>query len=308
MSKPTPKVESGTRASREKLGYWSVVAIGIGGMVGGGIFAVLGLAVQLAQGGTPVAFGSYAASFLPAYWQALGAHVLLSAAVVAMTVLNVIGSKAVGEAEEWVVGLKLGILLLFVAIGAIGADYGAIQQDQWAAPLHLIAGGMLIFLAHEGFELIAIAAMLSTASAINATLYGASRISYIIAKEGELPEFLEHKVWSKPVEGLLVSALLTLIVANLFDIDSISMMGSAGFLIVFAAVNVVNVAKSNYTGSVWLISAVGAITCIAALGALVWNRAVQNASSLWVLAAILVLSVGIEAIYRHCSGRRIATG
>ena len=43
-------------ASNGKLGYWSVVAIGVGGMVGGGIFAVLGLAVQLAHGGTPVAF------------------------------------------------------------------------------------------------------------------------------------------------------------------------------------------------------------------------------------------------------------
>ena len=32
------------------------MAIGIGGMVGGGIFAVLGLAVQLAHGGTPLAF------------------------------------------------------------------------------------------------------------------------------------------------------------------------------------------------------------------------------------------------------------
>ncbi len=32
-----------------------MVAISIGGMVGG-IFAVLGLAVQLAQGGTPVVF------------------------------------------------------------------------------------------------------------------------------------------------------------------------------------------------------------------------------------------------------------
>ena len=30
-----------------KLGLWAVVAIGVGGMVGGGIFAVLGLAVEL---------------------------------------------------------------------------------------------------------------------------------------------------------------------------------------------------------------------------------------------------------------------
>ena len=40
----------------KKIGYWSVVSIGIGGMVGGGIFAVLGLAVQMAKGGVPLAF------------------------------------------------------------------------------------------------------------------------------------------------------------------------------------------------------------------------------------------------------------
>lgn len=42
--------------SRDSMGYWGAVSIGVGGMVGGGIFAVLGLAVQLAHGGTPIAF------------------------------------------------------------------------------------------------------------------------------------------------------------------------------------------------------------------------------------------------------------
>ncbi len=45
-----------SKAGEGKIGFWAVVAIGVGGMVGGGIFAVLGLAVQLAHGGTPVAF------------------------------------------------------------------------------------------------------------------------------------------------------------------------------------------------------------------------------------------------------------
>jgi len=423
--------------SNKQLGYWSVVAIGVGGMVGGGIFAVLGLAVQLAHGGTPVAFaiaglvalltsysyaklsvtypspggtveflnhglgtglitgslnvllsisyiimlslyahafGSYGASFLPDTWQAVGSHVLISAVVVALTVLNIIGSRAVGEAEEWVVGLKLGILLVFVVVGLVSANFRAIQPHQWTSPLHLVAGGMLIFLAYEGFELIAntahdvrdaertlprayysavifvillyvlvsvvavsnlsvselvqakdyalaeaarpfmgkwgfiligIAAMLSTASAINATLYGASRISYIIAKDGELPEFLEHKVWRKPVEGLLVSAALTLVVANLFNIESISMMGSAGFLVVFAAVNIANVIQCKRSRSAWSVSAAGAVACIAALGALVWMRASEKPSTLWVLGGILLLSVGIEALYRGFTGRLI---
>ncbi len=41
---------------REKIGFWEAVSIGIGGMIGGGIFAVLGLSVQLAKGSAPVAF------------------------------------------------------------------------------------------------------------------------------------------------------------------------------------------------------------------------------------------------------------
>ena len=45
-----------SKAGDGKLGLAAVVAIGVGGMVGGGIFAVLGLAVQLAHGGTAVAF------------------------------------------------------------------------------------------------------------------------------------------------------------------------------------------------------------------------------------------------------------
>lgn len=40
----------------DKIGLGEAISIGIGGMVGGGIFAVLGLAVSLARGGTPLAF------------------------------------------------------------------------------------------------------------------------------------------------------------------------------------------------------------------------------------------------------------
>ena len=45
-----------SQSETKLLGFWSTIAIGIGGMVGGGIFAVLGLAVEEAKGGTPVAF------------------------------------------------------------------------------------------------------------------------------------------------------------------------------------------------------------------------------------------------------------
>ena len=145
--------------------------------------------------------------------------------------------------------------------------------------------------------------MLSTASAINATLYGAARLSYTIARDGELPAALERTTWGKPVEGLLLTALLTLLVANLFDLTSISTLGSAGFLLIFAAVNLANVKRAAETASRAWISAVGALACVAALGALVWQTAATAPAKLWVLAAMLALSAGIEATYRLTGGR-----
>ena len=47
---------SGAPAQNDKIGLLGAMAIGIGGMVGGGIFAVLGEAATIARGATPLAF------------------------------------------------------------------------------------------------------------------------------------------------------------------------------------------------------------------------------------------------------------
>ncbi len=419
-----------SNAGEARLGFWAVVAIGVGGMVGGGIFAVLGLAVQLAHGGTPVAFaiagavallttysyvklsvaypsrggtvtfldrafgagmftgslnvllwlsyvvmlslyalafGSYGATFLPDSWHATGKHALISLSVILITGLNLFSAGVIGKAENWIVGLKVAILLMFVGVGFTGIKTAQVAPGSWSPPLQLAAGGMIIFLAYEGFELIAntaqdvrnvartlprayytavgfvialyvlvalvtvgnlavdkivaakdyalaeaarpflgpagftliaIAAMLSTASAINATLYGAARLSYCIARDGELPAELERKVWGKRIEGLLITAGLTLFVANAFDLTSISTVGSAGFLLIFAAVNTANARHAPHTKSHGWISATGAVACLAALGALIWQTARTGPMKLLVLAAMVALAVVVEGAFR----------
>ncbi len=422
--------------SEKQIGFLSAAAIGIGGMVGGGIFAVLGLAVKLAHGGTPVAFllagiialitsysytklsvaypsqggtveflnqayggglftggmnvllwlsyvvmlslysyafGSYGSSLLPGSHE-LWKHILISGSIVLFTALNVVGSKLVGESEEYIVGIKLTILLLFAALGFGTINTQKLQPSSWSGPLELIAGGMIIFLAYEGFELIAntaanvkdakktlprayyasvifvillyilvaavtvgnlsvakivdakdyalaeaakpfmgsfgftliaVAAVLSTGSAINATLYGASRVSYVIAKDGELPARLERKIWNKPVEGLLITSVLTLIVANLFDLSGISTMGSAGFLLIFAAVNASNIKLSSKTNSKKWISYSGAGLCLTALLLMIIQTAKTAPSNILVLIVMVALAFGIEAAYRKHRGKEI---
>jgi len=417
-------------ADKQKMGYWSVVAIGVGGMVGGGIFAVLGLSVQLTRGAAPIAFliaglvalvtsysysrlsvtypneggtvafldnafgpglftgtmnvllwisyivmlslyayafGSYGSAMFPQGSQLLWKHILISGSIVSITGLNLLSAKFIGEVEDWIVAVKVAILLLFVAAGAMSMDNNRLLPDQWAQPVQMIAGGMIIFLAYEGFELIAntaedvlnpaqtlpkafysavafviclyimvaavtignlpvdkivdakdyalaaaarpflgrygyilitIAALLSTASAVNATLYGAARLSYIITKDGELPEILELKVWNEPIEGLLITAGVTLVIANLFDLSSISMMGSAGFLLIFAAVNAANAILAKKTVSRRWLPILGIVLCLGALGSLMWEIGHRNPSHLWILLAMLLLAFLVEGAYR----------
>jgi amino acid transporter len=422
---------------KESIGYWSVVSIGIGGMVGGGIFAVLGLAVQMAHGGTPVAFalaglvalvtaysyvklsityptrggtveflnqafgpgiltgglnillwlsyiamlslyahafGSYGASFFPEAVQPIWQHLLSSGVVVLFTCLNFLGAKTVGKSEDFIVALKLAILFVFLGAGFWGVSTQRLDPTAWSGPVQLVAGGMIIFLAYEGFELIAntaenvtnprkilprayysavgfvivlyvlvslvaignlpvkeivaakdyalaeaarpflgslgftliaIAALLSTGSAINATLYGTARVSYVIAKEGELPEGLERQAWKRPIEGLLITSGLALLVANLFDLSNISTMGSSGFLIIFAAVNASNARLSSVTGSKRWISILGAIICLCALAILIGQTTMTSPRQLWVLVVMLGSAFLIEAVYQRVTGRVI---
>jgi len=160
-------------------------------------------------------------------------------------------------------------------------------------------------LGQTGFLLIAVAAMLSTASAINATVYGAARLSYVIARDGELPRGMARKVWNEPLEGLLITAGTTLLVANLVDLSSLATMGSAGFLLIFAAVNAANVRLAGKTASRRWVSVLGAVLCLTALASLLWQTVRTAPAQVLVLVAMAGMALAIEVAFRLFAGRTL---
>jgi hypothetical protein len=194
------------------------------------------------------------------------------------------------------------VIVLYLLVAAVTVGTLPVEKIV-AAKDYALAEAARPSLGHTGFILIAIAAMLSTASAINATVYGAARLSYAIAKDGELPAALEKKVWGKPVEGLLITSGATVLIANLVDLSSISMMGSAGFLLIFAAVNGANVALANATRSMRSLSLIGAALCLGALGSLIWQTADSSPGQLWFLFAMISTAFAIEISFRVLAGR-----
>ncbi|WP_417854715.1 APC family permease [Xanthomarina gelatinilytica] len=418
----------------DKISLREAISIGIGGMVGGGIFAVLGLAVSLAQGGTPIAFffagiiasltaysysklslafpdrggtvkfvnqgfgktvfsgtinnllwvsyivmlslyASAFGSYAPNLYQLTGktsmdSHIYLSAIIVLATVINYYSISVVSKIESFAVIVKLIILLAFVGIGVYGL-FGNPNLEQlaisnWESPLLLLTGGMVIFVAYEGFELIAnaapdivnpeknvskaynysvwfvvflyviiaivtvgslpfktiakaedyvlaeaakpmlgqvgftiitIAALISTFSAINASLYGGSRVSFEVAEDDELPHHLTSTLWNKPI-GLLITAVLTLLIANTLELESISTAGSAGFLLIFAIVNYVAFKLSKEISGKRIISLFGFLMCAIAFITLLIQQYTSNFVGVIVILSIILCCFVIEYVYK----------
>ena len=188
--------------------------------------------------------------------------------------------------------IVLYVLVALVAVGNLAPAEIAHESD------YALAAAARPFLGAAGFKLIAVAAVVSTASAINATLYGAAKFTYLMARHGELPDRLGQPVWNRPIGGLVATTLGTLLVVNTVNIKGISLMGSAGFLIVFAAVNL---AAARLVGSSRIRVAValaGAIACVVSLAALIAYAATHIPAQLGVLGGLLAAAAAGEAAVR----------
>ena len=351
------------------IGLLSAISIGIGGMVGGGIFAVLGEAVSLAHGATPVAFlvagiiailTAYSYAKLSVKHQSRGgtvyfvdmafghnilsgsinfmlwlsyivtislyavafasygvtffdnktdfiSHTLICVAIIIPAIINIISASFVGKSESIIVAIKIILLIIIIVSGASYVDISKFDPSEYESSLSIISAGMIIFVAYEGFELIAnasqniknptvnlprayyysvgivivlyiliamvtvgtvdenslleakdyalaiaakpalgdigftlvaIAALLSTFSAINATIFGNARLGYIIAKDGMLPRLFEYSKGDIPIMGVALTVICSLLLANSIDLDEIAIIASAGFLLIFFIVNI----------------------------------------------------------------------
>ncbi len=161
------------------------------------------------------------------------------------------------------------------------------------------------FLGELGFRLIAIAALFSTASAINATLFGSANVCYMIARDGELPAPLSRTEWQQATGGLLLTAGLVVLVTLCFDLSGIAMMGSAAFLLVYAAVNAGHLRVLKQTAANPIIVWLSIITCLVMFAILGVYTYQQQPAALVALVVIAAASFAAEWGYRRWTGRTI---
>jgi len=192
------------------------------------------------------------------------------------------------------------VLVAIVTAGTLTPQQVAVARDYALAMAAKPALGEL------GFLLIVAAALASTSSAINATLYGTARASYIVAKYGQLPKIVEKKVWRNAYEGLILISILSVIMVNTTSLEAISAAGSGGFLTIFMMVNFAAYKLRRETGANKYITLLGGFATLFALSLLILRMIQLAPMKLSVFILLVVFSFLIEYAIRRATGRRIS--
>lgn len=153
------------------------------------------------------------------------------------------------------------VIIIYVAVSLAVIGNLSIEQIYHAGD-DALAAAAKPFLGELGYKLIAIAALFSTASAINATLFGAANVSYMVARDGELPQTFKRTEWKGATGGLLITTCLVIIFIMFFDLSGIAMMGSGAFLLVYAAVNAGHLRILKKTGAKKSLVVISLILCV----------------------------------------------
>jgi amino acid transporter len=155
----------------------------------------------------------------------------------------------------------LYIVLALIVLGTLTPEQLARYQDTAVAEAARPALGT------AGFVLVSIAALLATASAVNANLFTGLNVTSALAANGTLSPSFNRAVWGSGTLGLILMIFATLILINFSGLSAIASLGSAAFLLTYLAVQAAHWRLARETrGSRFLIAcgalAIGAVLAV----------------------------------------------
>lgn len=195
------------------------------------------------------------------------------------------------ERPERTIPLALLLAVSIVAVFYVGLAWVALGTVP-IAELKLHADTAMAQVAHPlfgpaGVVILALTAMVSTSSAINAQLFSQLQMGARMARCGQLPASLQEG--ERPYNRMLVGGIVvaTIIMAAFFNLGAIAQAASATYLITYVAVQIAHWRLRRQTnGSLWLIIAglLLMLVVLAAFGLEIW----QTTPSVFITIAVML--------------------
>jgi len=156
-----------------------------------------------------------------------------------------------------------------------------------------------------GFKIMAATALLATASAINATLYAATEISYTMAKEGDLPKVYTYNVYNS-FEGLIISGLLILPMILFLNLSEVTTIAALVVLIIQGVTHVGHLFKIKETGANFAL-VLGAVIGMFSIAVLTLYHTSQSMPMIgYYIIGAFAIAFAIEIILRLVTKRVIS--
>ena len=195
------------------------------------------------------------------------------------------------------------ILYLLIAISVFGTlTVGEVIEHGETA----IAEAARPTLGDAGFVMMAIAALLATSSSVNATIYASGGLTASLAEIGQFPTFFGRESRLGRNAGLLITAGIVLVIANLVNLSAIASVGSAIALVVFLLVGIAGYRRRAETGANAgiVLAAVGLTAVVLAFFAVdTFRNAPETFAAIVVLTVLAVL---LDALWKRSRDRRTA--
>jgi amino acid transporter len=198
------------------------------------------------------------------------------------------------------------VLFIYITIAA-SAEGNLSQAELLKAKENALAIAAQPFLGHFGFLLISIGALFSISSALNATLYGGANISYSLAKDGDLPDFFERKIWFKSVEGLYITAALSAAFALFFNMSGIAAITSSIFTLIYMFVLVSHFRLRREVGGNRTVLRFNIFLLAILFLSLLYFQFLSQKTAFFGTFAVIVGAVMVEASFRFLKKRSFST-
>lgn len=193
------------------------------------------------------------------------------------------------------------VMVLYVAVAFAVFGNLSVSEVNKAQDYALAEAARPIFGA-MGFTIMGLAALLSTSSAINASLYSVTNVTYQLARLGELPED-----FGKPIahsrQGLVISSVIILLMALLFDLSSIAAIGAISTLVIHMLVHIGHLRITGKTGASRSLVVLAIVVNMLAIVFSVIYLSGKNPAILNWIVGFFVAAFVLEIVLRILTGR-----
>jgi amino acid transporter len=149
-------------------------------------------------------------------------------------------------------------------------------------------------LGQAGYAIVSVAALLATASGVNAWIFSATEISSTLSNAGQLPRMFGKLVWREGTRGLLIIISVVLLALNFFDLSALARIASGVFLISYLAVQVAHWRLIEETKGSRFVVALGITAMTSVFVYFLWSTAAAQPWCVGLIALFLFCSWAIE--------------